>query len=274
MKKPHLIITSLLGLAAFSPPAGAVVLFSDSFDRDDTTSIDSAGSQNSSQGGLLATNIELRSSKQTLDIISGQLGLPSNSRARFHDETNLGSRYDFSSALASVGSSGVMTVSWDWDTTAADDGDWTGFSFGTNNDTSLEPDVRVANSTTDLGILIKLNGDIEYFDNSTTPTTLTAAHSASGLIPISISVAYASLAEGGALTLQSVMVGGAETLASPISTFSWNYDDGTEIHLELEGRSGNPNLIDNLTISAVPEASVACLGGLGMLAMLRRRRRD
>ncbi|GAA5484579.1 PEP-CTERM sorting domain-containing protein [Haloferula sargassicola] len=271
MKKNHLFLSSLVALSALSQTAGAVVLFSDTFDRSDTTNIDDAGSQNSTQGGLLATNIELRSSKQTLDIISGQLGLPSNSRARFHDEANAGSRYDFSSALAAFGSSGLMTVTWDWNASAADPGDWTSFSFGTDDDTSLEPDVRVNHSTTDLGVLVKLNGDVEYFDNGVA-TTLTAAHSATGSIPISISVAYASLDNGGTLTLQSVMVGGAETLSSPVSTFAWDFDDGSQVHLEFEGRGGNPNLVDNLTISVVPEPSMILLGSFGLLAIFRRSR--
>jgi len=271
MKKKHLIIPSAFGLLAISQMAGAAVLFTDNFNRSDTDNIDAAGSQNASQGGILASSIELRSSKQTLDIIGGQLGLPSHSRARFHDESNLGSRYDFAPALAAVGSSGVITVSWTWNAASADAIDWTGFSFGTDNNTGGEPDVRVNDITTDLGVLVKLNGDVEYFDNGAV-TTLAGAHTASGLIPISLSVAYASLADGGALTLLSILVGGVEILDSPVSTFSWNFDDGSQIHFELEGRYGNPNLIDDLSIVAVPEPSAFCLGALGIFGLLRRRR--
>ncbi|MBK1882526.1 hypothetical protein JIN85_08870 [Luteolibacter pohnpeiensis] len=273
MKKEHAFLAAAIGLLALSQTAGAAVLFTDNFDRSDTDNIDAAGSQNSSQGGTLANSIEIRSSKQTLDIISGQLALPSHSRARFHDEANPAERYDFAPALAMVGSSGIITVSWLWDATLADSSDWTGFSFGTDNNTSGEPDVRVNDTTTDLGVLVKLNGDVQYFDNGVA-TTLTGVHSASGLIPITLSVEYASLENGGNLTLLSILVDGVETLDSEVSTFSWNFDDGSEIHFELEGRYGNPNLIDNLSISAdaVPEPSVICLCGLGILSLLRRQR--
>lgn len=271
----HLVTFAVAGLLSAGSASG-VVLFSDSFNHADSSNYDVV-SQDSSQGGTLATTINTSSSRVVNEISGNQLllnrnNLNSQARTRFHDQDS-GGRFDFNSTLAGIGSSGSITVSFDW--TPSPTTDWIGFSFGTDNDTSGEPTVRVNHATTDLGVLVKPGGDVEYFDNGP-GVTLSGAHSETGpTLPISITVSYASLSNGGALTLESVLVGSTETISSPVSTFAWDFDDGTEIHLELESRASNnagTSLIDNLSISAIPEPSTTILGALGFFALLRRRR--
>ena len=256
--------------------ASGVVLFSDSFDQANTANYDTAA-QDSSQGGTLATTINTSSSRVLNEISGNQLVLErtggnNQARTRFHDQT-AGGRFDFSSALAGVGAAGSITVSFDW--TPSPQTQWIAFSFGTDNNITGEPTVRVNHATTDLGVLIEPGGNVQHFDNGS-GTTIAGAHSETGAtLPVSITASYASLANGGALTLESVLVGTTETISAPISTFAWAFDDGNEIHLELESRASanaGTSLIDNLSISAVPEPSTALLGALGALGLMRRRR--
>ena len=52
-------------------------------------------------------------------------------------------------------------------------------------------------------------------------------------------------------------------------TFTWDASDNMKIVL---AGSVNGNLVDSIQVSTIPEPSAALLGGLSVLALLRRRR--
>lgn len=168
--KPIPFATLLFGYATMGASA-QTTLFSDAFTRAGTGNYEGVIPQNSSEGAALATSIELRSSKVTFDIVN-QLVEPANNgnagpRARTHDQSNTGNRYDFSSDLAAIGSLGSITVSFDFHM----ESDWLAFCFGTDNNIgATEPNIRVNHSTTDLGVFVKPTGDVQYFDNGTEPS--------------------------------------------------------------------------------------------------------
>jgi trimeric autotransporter adhesin len=64
-------------------------------------------------------------------------------------------------------------------------------------------------------------------------------------------------------------------LTATVSSISWSSTQNLWIRFVDLNDSGNDHFlaIDNVTFSAVPEPSTALLGGLGLLALLRRRRR-
>ena len=75
-------------------------------------------------------------------------------------------------------------------------------------------------------------------------------------------------------TTISVFVNGSQigsTFTKGDGGYSNNYIT-TEQSMDFVGSSIMTGTIDNISIFAVPEPSTALLGGLGVLAMLRRRR--
>ncbi|WP_442482208.1 hypothetical protein [Aeoliella sp. SH292] len=271
MKRLMKTMVATVVTSCFALSANAALLFSDSFDHANTTNYDTTNPQDASQGGSLASAIEFRSSKRALAIAGNQLSMvtggttSTHARGRFHDQAILGSRYNFAPALAALGSAGSMTVSFDYNITAALGGDrWMGFSFGTDDNVSGEPNTRINDVNTDLGIIIKAAGDVQYFNNGVA-TTLAAAHAETGTaVPVAIRISYDSLLEGGNITLQSIKIGATEVLDSPVTGFNWESNGVVPvgaIHLELENRNGS-NFIDNFAINAVgvPEPATWLLG--------------
>jgi hypothetical protein len=278
-------LSAAMAASCLAVSANAALLFSDSFDHANTTNYDTTNPQDASQGGSLASAIEFRSSKRALAIAGNQLSMTTggttstHARGRFHDQTSLGSRYNFAPALAALGSGGSMTVTFDYNITAALGADrWMGFSFGTDDNVSGEPNTRINDVNTDLGIIIKAAGDVQYFNNGVL-TSLPAAHSETGTaVPIAIQISYDSLLEGGNITLQSIKIGATEVLASPVTGFNWESNGVVPvgaIHLELENRNGS-NFIDNFAINAVgvpePGTWAFALVGVAIAGWIRCRR--
>ncbi|MBW8863602.1 MAG: immunoglobulin domain-containing protein, partial [Verrucomicrobia bacterium] len=149
------------------------VIYSDNFNIPDTGSLD--GSDNSTASGrhagsLLGTNVVGRSGGVQLTITSSNLnmfktGTGNDGRMRFCASTNTSGRWDWASGTggSTITSAGGMQIDFDW--TAADNtsGDWVGYSVGItpNSDVNL----RVINSGTDSGIILRNNGVATVFQN-------------------------------------------------------------------------------------------------------------
>ena len=79
--------------------------------------------------------------------------------------------------------------------------------------------------------------------------------------------AFNSWNAGTTVTFTGIMDG--NTIAT--DTFTW--DATNDMKIVLSGYDANTTIeMDNLVVSTIPEPSAALLGGLGMLALLRRRR--
>lgn len=57
-----------------------------------------------------------------------------------------------------------------------------------------------------------------------------------------------------------------------VGTGNFQWSETNQNYIGLDGRSGAQVSYDNFSISTVPEPSIALLGGLGMLGLIRRRR--
>jgi hypothetical protein len=145
----------------------------------------------------------------------------------------------------------------------AETSDWGGFTVGG----SQNPFVNAGGGA---AILFRQNGGIQAF-NAGTGVINTGAWSAGDIVTVTLSGAGGvGSAFNGNGSVVNYNVGGTDlgsiTLAQQTNAY---------LTFGIVGpNDGNTSVfkIDNLTVSAVPEPSAALLGGLGALALLRRRR--
>jgi hypothetical protein len=148
--------------------------------------------------------------------------------------------------------------------------EWTSFTVG-----NVNPFVNA--NTVGFGALFRDNGATQQFSNTTLDLGAAAMIGSTGL---------ASFADGGLFTFlisDSTGNGSAFTNngatdivkmyfgATLINTFS-GLNLGTDDQFISFHARNTETYIDNLSITAIPEPSAALLGGLGLLALLRRRR--
>lgn len=110
---------------------------------------------------------------------------------------------------------------------------------------------------------------VEYSFNATSLTTGTWNSAGSALTFTAPQVAStAATLDGNAASNSS------RSITATISSLSWTAGSGLWIRFVDPNDSGNDHVltIDNFSFTAVPEPGAALLGGLGMLAFLRRRR--
>lgn len=165
-----------------------------------------------------------------------------------------------------VGTSEQLVIRFDAD--AVGDGDqWMSFMISPSSSSGLwHPVVQSG----DFGMLIRPNGKIQAFNNG-------------GIVG---GINDFSLASSGINTI-TLTFSGADGTGSPFAglgarvnisdgTNSWDatLDTGFTAETISFGNyaSGGRGYVDNLSIYTVPEPSSALLGGLGLLALLRRRR--
>jgi hypothetical protein len=267
--------TSLALLPAFCalPASGATLIFADNFNTEDSPSLD-ASDQTGRRSGLLAEEVQIRSSRIQHSISGGQLNLLNGNtgRVRFQSSTALPTNvwWDFASgaAGAAILADGGFRVSFDW--TPADNtaDEWISFSVGVSGQAAGEPNFRVNDGQTDLGILFRNRGATQYFLNG--PGSLGGLFDVTqlGTRQVVLEYAFSSFADGSDVVARA-SVDGQNVVTR---TFQWNNNNG-ELYMEL-GTLANGTRIDNLAIRTIPEpGSVLLLGTAFGLAALRRRRR-
>jgi hypothetical protein len=246
-------------------PAFGVILFQDNFDTADTTNFDAAptaGRLSGTAGG----DIVLRSYGFQQHISNNQLSLPTGSNGvRFENSAGPfggDNRYDWASGTTGTAilGAGGFTVSFDYTPSGTTTRDWISFQVGTINadNGNLTDD--------DYGILFRQDGDTERFDNLLNLGAGGAFTATAGPSHVEISYAFASFADGASVTATS-KVNGTQVASD---SFTWDSNGGA-MYMEL-GKN-DPSLVNNLTVSVIPEPSSALLSSLAMLGLIARRRR-
>jgi len=267
--KPTLIV--IFGFCAL-PASAATLLFSDNFNTADSPNLD-ASDQTGRRGGLLAEEVQIRSSRIQHSISDNQLNLLNGAtgRIRFQSSAALPGDvwWNFASgaAGAAILADGGFRVSFDW--TPADNtaDEWISFNVGLPGIAAGEPLFRVNDSQTDLGILFRNSGGTQFFQNGAGTTGGVFDVSTVATRQVVLDYTFGSFADGSNVLANASVDG--QTVVS--HTFQWNNNNG-ELYMEL-GSLVNGTRIDNLAITTIPEpASVFLFGTAFGLAALRRRR--
>jgi len=264
---------ALLLAVAAQPCAAGTLVFGDNFNAPDNANFDNSD-QTGRRSGLLAADVQLRSSRIQHGIASNQVNLlrpaSGSGRIRFHSAANLADWFDFASSTATdeILADGGVQVDFDYTPVNNTATDWVSFNIGFLGLSAGEPTTRVNHAETDFGILFRNNGGTQHFVNgvATTganfPATLTQRH-------VTIRYAFSSF-DDGTEGQASAWVDGLSVLSNQPFTLGNN---GGIFHMELGNFIANTR-VDNLAISTVPEPSAAGLLGVAAtsLALLRRRR--
>lgn len=267
--KPGLVL--ILGFCAL-PASAATLLFSDNFNTADSPSLD-ASDQTGRRGGLLAEEVQIRSSRIQHSISDNQLNLLNggSGRIRFQSSTALPENawWNFASgaAGAAILADGGFRVSFDW--TPADNiaDEWISFNVGLPGIAAGEPGFRINDPQTDLGILFRNRGATQFFQNGGGALGGDFDVTTLGTRQVVLEYAFSSFADGSDVVARASVDG--QNVVS--HTFQWNNNNG-ELYMEL-GSIVNGTRIDNLAIRTIPEpTSVFLLGTAFGLVALRRRR--
>ncbi|HWB02630.1 MAG TPA: hypothetical protein VG796_06360 [Verrucomicrobiales bacterium] len=271
--KSALLFLPVFCLAPLS--AKAVLLFGDNFNAPDTGNLDL-----SSQAGRRSgtnTAIQVRSSWIQHGISGNQLNFlfagGNTGRVRFHNDldNNTGTAENWHDWAAGEGASilaaGGLRIEFDWIAGNNTSDNWVAFDVGHSSESAGEPGFRVNHGETDLGILFRYDGRTEIFDNGVNlGPGGTLASPIVGLRHIMIDYRFNSFADGSPVTI-SAWESGSNLYNG---AFTWSGNAG-QFYMELETIQNT--LIDNFTVSTVPEPSGALFTLLSGLALTLRRRR-
>jgi hypothetical protein len=263
-------LAALVVAACAGHASASVIIFSDNFNSPNGN-IDSA-TDPAQYGGLLGSSVVVRA--QTIEsVISGnQLNLLSSNPGsntgaiRFVSATSTSSRWDFASgaAGAQILADQGMTIDFDW--TPPDTLDrWVSVSVGTPG---VDGTFQVASSATDSGVLLRDNGGVAIYQNSASGTGSTPGFATASTHHVTLGYSFTSFADGSPVTLNGYVDG---TLAVT-QTFAWNSNSGKQF-IDFAANSGSGTLIDNFTISSIPEPGTLGVLALGCASILTRRRR-
>lgn len=278
--KKLLPLAAMSGLLLTAAPAhaAAVLLLSDDFNSGDNTNLnESSAILAARQDGTLESTASVTPPagstwtelvQSTNAILSNQLNVPNSGHVR--------NNADFEAALTSVDlvavSGFIMAFKMDYTGTG---GAWTSPYLSTH-----AGDER-GNSR--FGMVAFGSGDIQFyggaFGGAQVPTGLSNAAIAT-LIPgwnITNQNSYSFIATRTTATtgVYDVFINGVE-VASNIAYAFGGGGDGTgavgEVNFEIINITGGAGLYDDFSVTTIPEPSAALLGGLGLLALLHRRR--
>jgi hypothetical protein len=180
--------------------------------------------------------------------------------------------FDWSSGTggADILSALGFTVSFNWTAGDTSSGNWIFFSVGNGGDISYS-NLRILNSTTENGILLKNNGGVQIYNGGSGPVG-----SQPGFTPTSVNhlvtltYNFSSWAANSAVT----MTANVDGTAVGSTSFNWNATSGQ--YFDIGTYQNNNNLIDNFTVTTAPEPTTWAMmaGGFGMLFATRRFRRS
>ena len=228
--------------------ARSTPIFGDNFNAPDTANFD-ASEQTGRRTGLLADNVQLRSSMIQHGITDNQLSMlvAGEARIRFHDANNLANWWNWAAGPggAAITGEGGLRVEFDWTPADNTSDNWISFNIGFPAG-GAEPGFRVNNPGTDFGILFRNNGGTQFFDNGAAETGESFDVSTVATRHITLEYAFGSFGDGAPVSL-TVSVDGTPILTNRV--FTW---DGNAGSLAMEiGNLATGTLIDNVSVSTL-----------------------
>ncbi len=261
--KTNISLAALLIGMSFGTSHAATVLYSENFNSEGTagnahdngttpeTNVGSIGvlqSTGASQGNNAGDTAWL----QSLGAV-GQRGLRFGAAGGYN--------WAAGANAATILTAGGFSVTFNYDTAGhpGDATNWMGVRVGSGGENSAINGGDVA-----FGALARGDGRIETWDNGSSGNFGTATTEAPRTARFDY--AFTSWNAGTTVTYTGIIDG--ITIAT--DTFTWNASDNMRI---VFAGSDSGTTVDNIVVSTlIPEPSSALLGGLGVLALLRRRR--
>jgi len=248
-------------LASFTIGANAAtVLYSENFDGEGTAgnayddgttpeinvgSIGVLQSTGISQGG----NAGDTAWSATTSVGPGNMGLRFGPGGNYNWATGSNS--------AAILAAGGFSISFDY-TFALDDTQWVGVRVGSGPE-----NIAINAAGVTFGALARGNGQMETWDDGSSNGYGTATTGAPR--SAQFNYAFTSWEIGSTVTFTGIVDG----ITVATDTFTWDASDDMKIVI---AGAVDGTLVDNIQVSTIPEPSAALLGGLGLLALLRRRR--
>lgn len=254
----------------FALPAGtssaATVLYSENFNSEATPNYNAGTTSETNFGAAIGV---LQSSG------TGQSGNAANTAWQFSTGgltggqrgLRFGTSPGYNWATGAIGAlivaDGGFSVSYDFDLNGfGTDDDWMSVRVGNGAE-----NIDVNNANVDYGVLTRGDGRMQTFEGGGGPLDVTSLGTmgARATHRFTLQYAFTSFAAGSTVNFTGFVDG----VQIGTDTFTWNGTDDVKIFL---GGRVNGSLIDNVEVSTIPEPSAALLSGLGILALIRRRR--
>jgi hypothetical protein len=261
--KAILFLAAAVGLSATS--ADAALLFQDNFDAPDSASFDASDLTGRLSGPVGAeTNLQSFGAQQS--IVGGNLELKGAGGVRLGAET---ARYNWAGATTgpAILAAGGFQVTFDW-THNAGSPEWVALKVGTPNG-----DSGVNAAGVDHAVLLRQNENIagqwtERWDNGVATGGMISYSPIPNLntYPVVLTYSFDSFDDGSPVNMTAV-VNGIEVAND---NFTWDGNGGA-LHFELA--SGVQQLVDNFTVSTIPEPSTMILLALAGTALMIRKRK-
>lgn len=253
---------------SFAGESSAAIVFADTFDRANSSDL------NASSGGKSGTLGALNWNERQTQSAVGDVEIASNRMVINSGTNNTGSNVPYVDHNF-IGYTS-MTISFDFiaATNAGSIRDL-GFGIGNSKDTldalissgpfgririGFDNATSIANSSPETGISIRGIGITSVH----LPRTLVSGDT------ISATFNFANMNAGTTINFEVFH----EEVSVHTGTGTWGVTDQNYIGFYNTHHTfgGEDNIIDNFVVDAIPEPSAALLGGLGLLALLRRRR--
>jgi hypothetical protein len=265
MKHKKSIITAIAALAAFTlaGPASAAVLFADNFDATSNETPNDQTANPGRQGGSLATlgylqagNVQIGNTTTNPANSPGSVG--DDMLAAFGGSAYVNYNFSNQTVPLSITFRGLVN------NYLGNSSNWVSFTVGDNT-------VLSVNGAAARSILFRANGGTELWNNGSNTVGV------SGYAPgFNVWTDYKVVLSDTAGTGSAWGTGGSRadyfSNGSFMGTFNMTQLTASEGYIGFSSSATHISGYDDLKIETIPEPSTALLGGLGMLALLRRRR--